>query len=84
MKLSITIEVDDSDTNVQFCGDNCIFHEKKDFCRLFEIPLEDHSSNKIDVDNGKVRYESTKEIHGWIRPDKCTVIFSSFGSYNST
>jgi hypothetical protein len=80
MKLSITIEVDDSDPNVQFCGDNCIFHGKKDYCRLFEIPLEDYSSNKKEVDNGIVKYETTKEIHGWIRPDKCIIFFSSFGS----
>ena len=84
MKLSITIEVDNSDQNVQCCGANCAFHGKNGFCRLFEMQLEDYCSNKIDVDNGKVKYESTKEIHGHRRPDRCTVIFSSFGSRNST
>jgi hypothetical protein len=83
MKLSITIEVDDSDQNVQYCGANCAFRGNSSFCCLFEIPLEDHCSNKIDVDNGKVRYESTKEIHGCRRPDRCTAIFSSFGSRNT-
>jgi hypothetical protein len=83
MKLSITIEVDDSDPNVQCCGDNCIFHGKKDFCLLFGIQLEDYSSNKKEVDNGILKYETTKVIHGWKRPDKCTVIFSGFGSGNN-
>ena len=82
MELSITIEVDDSDPNVQCCGKICRFLGNG-YCGLFEENLDDHSSNKIDVDNGKVRYESTKEIHGWKRPDKCIIFFSSFGSRNN-
>ena len=82
MKLSITIEVDDSDPNVQFCGKNCKLLGNG-YCGLFERKLEDYSSNKIDTNNDKVKYETTKVIHGWIRTDKCTVIFSSFGSRNN-
>jgi len=79
MKLSITIEVDDSDPNVQCCGKDCKLLGNG-YCGLFEEQLEDNSSNKMNVDNGEVRYETTKEIHGWIRSKKCIAIFSSFGS----
>jgi hypothetical protein len=78
MKQSITIEVDNSDPNVECCGKNCK-PLGNGYCGLFDEKLEDNSSNKIDVHDNKVKYETTKVIHGWIRSKKCSAIFSSFG-----
>lgn len=80
MNLSITIEVDNAAPEIELCGMNCKFISKEGKCKLFDIPLEDYSRNKIDDFNGKdIIYDNVKIIKNWERCAKCIHIFYSYG-----